>query len=117
MAPDIDILCSMTATTAISVPTVTDIPQVSTLAEINARMNGITTIYKPRNFIPITPFLYYNICEIIIESQGDCKLTLLKVIQCMLSTPRQKPEQSKERSYQGKQQSAAVVELETTSSR
>ena len=81
MTPDIDVLCSMTATAAIPVPTVTDILKASNLAEIDALTNGTTTTYKPRNFIPIIPFLCQDISEMILESQGDCKATLLKVIQ------------------------------------
>ena len=81
MTPDIDILCSMTATTAIAVPTVTDILKATNAAEIDALTNGTTTTYKPRNFIPIIPFLCQDISEMIMASQGDCKLTLLKVIQ------------------------------------
>ena len=81
--PDIDTLAETPEGAAIAVPTMTSLLQVSTIADIEALTNGASTVYKPRNFIPIIPFLCKAISESIEKDQGDSKLLLIKVIQAI----------------------------------
>ena len=79
--PDIDVLIKKPEGTAVAVPTTTNILQVATQEDIDALTNGASTVYKPRNFIPITPFLCKDVSESIEKNQGDCKQLLLQVVQ------------------------------------
>ena len=79
MTPDTDTLFDTPDGTALAVPTATNLLAVKTIDDINALTNGTTT-YKPRTFIPITPFLCQDISESIEKHQGDCKELLLTVV-------------------------------------
>ena len=83
MTPDTDILFEKPAGAAIPVPTITNILQVTTKDEVNALTDGATTVYKPRNFIPVTPFLCQDVNDAIEESDGDCGIALMKVVQAI----------------------------------
>ena len=79
MIPDTDILFEKPTGVVVVVPTFTNILAVMNIEEIEALMNGTTT-YKPRNFIPIAPFLCKAICELIERSRGDSKELLLEFV-------------------------------------
>ena len=81
ITPDIDVLIKQPEGAAVAVPTTTNILQVATQEDIDALTNGASTVYKPRNFIPITPFLCKDVSESIEKNQGDCKQLLLQVVQ------------------------------------
>ena len=81
--PDVDVLIKTPEGAAVGVPTMTSILQVSTLEDVESLTNGVSTVYKPRNFIPITPFLCQVISESIEKNQGDCKQLLLQVVQAI----------------------------------
>ena len=81
--PDIETLIKTPEGAALAVPTTTNILQVSTVEDVDALTNGASTVYKPRNFIPITPFLCQDISESIERNQGDSKLLLTDVVQAI----------------------------------
>ena len=80
MTPDIDTLCEVSTETAVGVPTIASILGANTVEAVNVLVNGATTTYHPRNFIPITPFLCQDVSDSIGQSQGDGTLLLLKII-------------------------------------
>lgn len=80
MTPNVNILIETTEEAAVPVPTMTNILAVKTIDEIDNLTNGTTTTYKPRNFIPITPFLCQAVNESIEKHQGNGKSLLLAVI-------------------------------------
>ena len=79
MTPDTDVLFEKPSGTAAAVPNVTNIFVVTNIGEIQALTNG-TSNYKPRNFIPIAPFLCQAVSESIEKSRGDSEELLLAVI-------------------------------------
>ena len=81
--PDTDVLVKTPEGTAVAVPTMTSLLQVTSITDIDDLTNGVSTVYKPRNFIPITPFLCQVVSESIETNQGDCKQLLLQVVQAI----------------------------------
>ena len=79
MTPDATILFEKPTGAAVAVPTATNILAVTSIADIEALTDGTTT-YKPRSFIPVTPFLCQDINNTIVKTQGDCKKLLLAVV-------------------------------------
>ena len=79
MIPDVVSLTEKPTGAAIAVPTATNILAVTSIDEIEALTDGTTT-YKPRNFIPIPPFLCQDIGNVIVHHQGNCKQLLLAVV-------------------------------------
>ena len=79
MTPDIDVLFEKPSGRAVVVPNAADIFAVTNIEEIQALANG-TSNYKPRNFIPIAPFLCQAVCESIEKSGGDSEKLLLAVV-------------------------------------
>ena len=57
VTPNIDTLLSIESAAAVQVPTMTNLWSVSTIEDINNLVAGATTTYRPRNFIPLVPFL------------------------------------------------------------
>ena len=80
MTPDTTTLLETPEGTAVAIPTVTNLLAVKSIDDINALTNGTTTTYKPRHFIPITPFLCQTVSEAIEKNEGDCKSLLLAVV-------------------------------------
>ena len=81
MTPDIDILCDKSGGAAVPVPTMTTIMGVTTVEEVDAMTNGASTTFRPRNIIPIPPFLLKVIVEMISRRVQDAKELLVKVVQ------------------------------------
>ena len=79
MTPDTTILLETPAGNAVATPTVTSLLAVKSIEDIDALTNGTTTTYKPRHFIPITPFLCKTISKSIEKNESDCKSLLLAV--------------------------------------
>jgi hypothetical protein len=83
LTPDLDILCKKPHQAADRVPTVTSLCAVSSIEDIDALTVGATTVYKPRNFIPITPFLLTTCNEAIMAFQGAPKKVLFAIIEAI----------------------------------
>ena len=81
MTPDIDILCDKSGGAAVPVPTMTTIMGVTTVEEVDAMTNGASTTFRPRNIIPIPPFLLKVIVEMISRRVQDATELLVKVVQ------------------------------------
>ena len=79
MTPDATILCEPQSSGAVHTPTVTNILNVTSITDIDALSDGSLT-YKPRNFIPVTPFLCQTVSESVMEDQGCGKEMLLKLV-------------------------------------
>ena len=57
MTPDYDILTDVPHDLATSIPTASHLLNVTSVKDVDALIIGQTTSYKPRNFVPVPPFL------------------------------------------------------------
>ena len=80
MTPDVNVLMQIPYATAQGIPTATQLLAVTSIEDISNLAVGQTTSYKPRNFIPIPPFLLDTISDAISNSDGDSKNVLLEVV-------------------------------------
>ena len=71
VTPDVDILCYVESNTAVNVPTITNILGVSNQTQIDGLTVSNRTSFRPRNFIPVPPFLLSHLHESISNSNGD----------------------------------------------
>ena len=83
VTPNIDTLLSIESAAAVQVPTMTNLWSVSTIEDINNLVAGATTTYRPRNFIPLVPFLLIDANESILKNNGSAKELLLSIIKSM----------------------------------
>ena len=81
MTPDHEILLGLPQDHPEPTPTTSHLLSVSSVEEVDALAIGQTTTYKPRNFIPIPPFLLNTISKSISNSEGNSKQVLIKVVQ------------------------------------
>ena len=82
MMPDMDLLCKQPTTAAIQTPTPTQILSCSNEAETDALMDSASVTFKPRNFIPVPPFLINAIHDAIGNSNGEPKESLTCLHYC-----------------------------------
>jgi hypothetical protein len=80
MTPDTEVLFEKPAGVAVPVPTPTSILAITSVEDVDGLADGATTTYKPRNFIPIPPFLMHSINSNIATSRGDAKTILVEVV-------------------------------------
>ena len=85
MMPDVDLLCKHPTTAAIQTPTPTQILNCLKEDEIDALTDSASVTFKPRNSIPVLPFLVYPIHESIRILNGDPKKVLLACITAIKS--------------------------------
>ena len=78
-----DALCTPPAGNGVPIPTFSNIYSVTNESEIDNLNNRETTTYKPRTFIPFTPFLCQDVSKPISQHEGSAKQVLLKVIEKM----------------------------------
>jgi hypothetical protein len=78
MTPDIDTLCTNIDGDPVAMPTTTNLVGLTTLESVENLTLSATIRYKPRNFIPIPPFLLKTIQETITNHNGDAANTLLQ---------------------------------------
>ena len=81
MTPDISVLKNVVEDTAVQVPTMTSMFEMMTLEGIKALDPSTRTVFRPRNFILIPPFLLKKVHQAIGELNGDSKIIFLKVIE------------------------------------
>jgi hypothetical protein len=82
MTPNVDTLFNV-AGEAVPMPTPTQLLSVSTVEEINALTNSATVTYKPRNLIPIPPFLIETFQKSISNSNGNSKTLLIDCVKAI----------------------------------
>ena len=77
MTPDTVILSETPTGAAVPTPTPTNLNAITTIEHVNDIELSATITYKPRNFIPIPPFLLQTLQDTILENNGDAKHALL----------------------------------------
>jgi hypothetical protein len=77
MTPDTETLCRTPTGDAVGTPTTTNLNGITTVETVNNLQLSATITYKPRNFIPIPPFLLKVVHETIAEHNGDATYVLL----------------------------------------
>ncbi len=80
VTPDMDSLCEKPDVVADRVPTPTSFFAVTSIEDIDNLVLGATTSFKPRNFVPIPPFLLKEVNKTIMKHQGSVKEVLFTVI-------------------------------------
>jgi len=80
MTPDTATLFEHPAYVTQPVPTITNILKATTSDEVDALQDSAAQKYKPRNFIPIPPFLVLPIASAITSSKGDTRAVFLEAI-------------------------------------
>ena len=76
---DLTGLCEKPDQVADEVPTMTNLFAAESMEDIENLVVGATTTYKPRNFVPITPFLLKTVNESILKNDGSAKHLLLSI--------------------------------------
>jgi len=85
MAPDTEKLFKKPSFAVQVVPTVTSILKATAVEEIDALLVFSTTQkFKPRNFVPVPPFLVNPISSAISASKGNAKVILLLTIAAII---------------------------------
>ena len=80
MTPDMDTLFKLPEGAAVATPTPTQVLAVSSVTEVEALTDSATVTYKPRNLIPIPPFLIETVQKSISISNGNSKLLLVDCV-------------------------------------
>jgi len=84
MTPDTEKLLEKPSFAVQVVPTVTIILKVTTVEEIDDLQVSTTQKFKPRNLVPVTPFLVNPISSAISASKGNAKVVLLATITAIM---------------------------------
>lgn len=82
MTPDLNVLLQIPHATAQGIPTTMQLLSVTSVQEVSNLTIGQTTSFKPRNFIPVPPFLIEPINNSISNSEGDSKV-LIEVVRAI----------------------------------
>ena len=80
VTPDFDILTNVKSQTTIRIPTLSNLLGSKSADEIKTFTVSTRSSYRPRNFIPVPPFLMSPIQESIVSSNGDDIQALLSCI-------------------------------------
>ena len=83
VTPDFEILTRVPSEDAVPIPTATHLLAVSSIEGVDSLVNGATTTFKPRNFVPIPPFLLDTIETSISNSEGNSKQVLVDVVKAL----------------------------------
>lgn len=83
MVPDLDILGKKPTGAATQVPCITNVLNCASIENIDNLTNSSLITFKPRNLVPVPPFLVKVIHESISRHENDAKQTLLKVIEAV----------------------------------
>jgi hypothetical protein len=78
MTPDTSILTENPAGDAVPTPTPTNLNGITTIENATDIEISATITYKPRNFIPIPPFLLEPLQKVIVDHNGDAKQALVQ---------------------------------------
>ena len=80
MTPDRDILFATPTGAASPVPTATNMMNITSVSDIDGLVVGASTTYKPRNFMPVVPFLLKDVNKAIVNHNGSTKEVLLAAV-------------------------------------
>ena len=78
MIPDLDTLGKEYTERAIPVPALNQIYGVSNVEDVEGLADSAVNRYRPRNFIPVPPFLVESIYKAIRDHDGDARFVLLE---------------------------------------
>ena len=78
MTPNTEILCKTPEGAAVATPTPTHLNGLTSIDNVEALNLSATITYKPRNFIPIPPFLLKIVQQAIAENDGHANHVLLQ---------------------------------------
>lgn len=78
--PDMENLCKVESETNVAVPTATNMMRVTTEAQVSSLAAGARSVLKPRNFVPVPPFLLEAVFLGIDKDNGSAMKTLLRCI-------------------------------------
>ena len=77
---DEGVLSNVESDAEVNVPTTTNMMNVTTIEQVDSLNTSTRSKFRPRNFIPVPPFLLSIVDKAIQESNGDVKLVLLECI-------------------------------------
>ena len=80
LTPDIEALFKTPTMITQPVPTINAIMGVKTKEEVDALVTSATVTYRPRNFVPVPPFLMEKIQKTITTSNGDVREVLIATV-------------------------------------
>ena len=80
MMPDTEVLFAQPLVPAVPVPTITTLLGLNKVDDIDTMAVGNTTTYKPRDIMPIVPFLLPAVSKCIRDNNGSAGETLLVAI-------------------------------------
>ena len=81
LTPDISALMKSPSAPAVSVPTMNAVMGVKTKEDVDTLATSATVTYKPRNFVPIPPFLLEIVHDSITATGGDARDILVKSVE------------------------------------
>jgi hypothetical protein len=85
MTPDTDVLCKTPEGEAVATPTPTAIYGLTTIESVANLELSATITYKPRNFIPIPPFLLETVHKTVLEHNGSANHVLLQCVKAIVT--------------------------------
>ena len=83
MTPDVDGITTVESNTTQPVPTINTLLAVDSIDEVDALNPSATITMKPRNFVPVPPFLLTAVHEAIQTSNGDSRSVLLMCVKAV----------------------------------
>ena len=83
MTPDTTLLSEKPTGDAVSTPTPTSINGVTSIEDVDNLALSATITYKPRNFVPVPPFLLEPIQTAVADYNGNARQVLLKTVQAI----------------------------------
>ena len=83
VTPDIEILCKQPTAAAAPVLTITSLLSIKASADFDTTTSGTRSTYKPRNCVPVVPFLVQPISKAIISSDGSAREVYLEVVKAI----------------------------------
>ena len=80
VTPDVETLCKTPAGAAVPVPTITALLGIKKSEDFDTITAGARSTYKPRNFVPVVPFLVKPVSAAIISANGAARSIYLAVL-------------------------------------
>ena len=81
VTPDMDVLLNVKSPTAVRVSTTNHILGAKTIDDVNSLTASARSSHRPRNFVPVPPFLLSKVQAKLMESNGDASHVLLGCIE------------------------------------
>ena len=80
MTPEVEVLKKVEKNTETPVPAIANVLAAKTVEEVDNLVDSATVKFKPRNFVPVPPFLLETIHDVVESKHGNTKLALLQVV-------------------------------------